>query len=60
MKERQPFDRRLGLKAKLEAKKHVDMAGYDPVFQNLEPLYPPTEKDIKQKQEFVKRKKRDK
>ena len=52
-KERQPFDRRLGLKAKLEAMKPT-------TFKDLEPLYKPTKFDIEQKQEVVKRKKRDK
>jgi len=64
-----PSDRRKidELKRRLEVKKptpkqiqtHIDMAGSDPVFTELEPLYTPTEADIEQKQEVIKRKKRD-
>ena len=66
--ERQPFDRKnTDIKARFEAKKPtpkqisswIDMNGSDPIFnEGVIDIYSPTEADIEQKQEVVKRKKR--
>jgi len=65
MIERKPFDRKLGLKARLEAKKPTPKqisnyieAQLSEDFEKLEPYYLPSRADIEQKKEFVKRKKR--